>query len=963
MSQIHPPQNGNLIRLGPSLPKRDHKAWASLRQILDALPDPAWILSAGGEVRLVNTAACRVYGHELREWQTATFLRAVGLSQRTFGQLAGLLAEEDYQYVEGEHRRRDGSRFPAELRLHPLLIEGATAVLVLGRDNTARKSAENAFREIQARFRQTFEHAGSGMALVLPEGFFLQVNEAFSRLTGYPRPELQQLNLKDLLHPDDVGPAFAGLDACRDGGRGLLQLDLRFVRPDGTLVWGELSATWFSALEDATAYWIVLVQDITSRRQAEEALAASEERYRQVVHRVRDVLFQLDSESRFVFLNPAWEKLTGLECNESLGRRLSEFVAGKQRDDLQALCTSLRENERQVCEGEFFFEFSPGRDRWLQVTLMGDGCGTVTGTLHDIQEQKNDKDRLLDERQFLQAVIDGVCDPLLVVDLDHRVQLMNKAARRNAVMLSVDDRHPFCYQLHLGRKQPCNGDYHPCPMAEVRTTGQPVTVVHYRDERGGGQRVYEVQASPFRDADGKLSGIIESFRDITYLFEAEEQLQEKENRLDYLVQHDLLTGLPNRSLFLVRLRRMIGRAMQSGKKLGVLLLDLDRFKNINDSLGHDIGDLVLCEVAKRLTGTLRDSDVVARLGGDEFIIVLDGLSTAGHVEAVARKVLAALTPQLEVRGCQLFLTGSLGISLFPDDGGEPKELLKAADTALFRAKQAGRNSFSFYTPDMNARSKELLLLEASFRRAIEEEQLVLHFQPQIDLFTGHVRGVEALVRWEHPDKGMISPADFIPLAEETGLIVPMGEWVLRQACRQAVRWRDQGFSPIRVTVNISARQFLKEGLIETVLGILAETGLEPDGLELEITESMIMHDIERATEVMNRIAETGIHLAIDDFGTGYSSLAHLKCFPLTTLKIDRAFVRDIGSNREDEAIIKAIIALAHSLDLQVVAEGIETMEQYGFLKECGCEQGQGFLFSRPVPEDRISPLLRPRPLF
>ncbi|TYP00299.1 PAS domain S-box-containing protein/diguanylate cyclase (GGDEF)-like protein [Geothermobacter ehrlichii] len=963
MSQTHPPQNGNLIRLGPSLPKQNHEAWASLQQVLDALPDPAWVLSADGEVRLVNAAACRIYGHELREWQTATFLRAVGLGRRAFDQLVSLLHEEDYQYVEGEHRRRNGSRFPAELRLHPLLIQGASAVLVLGRDNSERKSAESAFREMQARFRQTFEHAGSGMALVLPEGFFLQVNEAFSKLAGYSRHELQQLNLKDLLHPDDAVRAFGGLEGCRSGGKEPLNLDLRFVRPDGSLVWGELSATWFSAEDDKTEYWIVLVQDITSRRQAEEALAASEERYRQVVHRVRDVLFQLDDEIRFVFLNPAWEKLTGLECGKSLGRRLTEFVTENQRDSLQNLCVSLREGERQVCEGEFFFEFTPGHDRWLRVTLMGDGCGTVTGTLHDIQEQKVDKDRLLDERQFLQAVIDGVCDPLLVVGLDHRVQLMNKAARRNATMLLVDGHHPFCYQLHLGRRQPCSGDYHPCPMAEVRTTGQPVTVVHYRDEKEGGQRVYEVQASPFRDADGRLSGIIESFRDITYLFEAEEQLQEKESRLDYLVQHDLLTGLPNRNLFLVRLRRMISRAMQSGKKLGVLLLDLDRFKNINDSLGHDIGDLVLCEVAKRLTTTLRDSDVVARLGGDEFIVVLDSLSAAEHVEAVARKILAALTPQLEIRDCQLFLTGSLGISLFPDDGGEPKELLKAADTALFRAKQAGRNSFSFYTPDMNARSKELLLLEASFRQAIEEEQLVLHFQPQIDLFTGHVRGVEALVRWEHPEKGMISPGDFIPLAEETGLIVPMGEWVLRQACRHAVRWRDLGFAPIRMTVNISARQFLKERLIETVLGILAETGLEPDDLELEITESMIMHDIERATGIMNRIAETGIHLAIDDFGTGYSSLAHLKRFPLTTLKIDRAFVKDIGSNLEDEAIIKAIIALAHSLDLQVVAEGIETMEQYGFLKENGCEQGQGFLFSRPVPADRISPLLRPRPLF
>ncbi|RME38210.1 MAG: EAL domain-containing protein, partial [Deltaproteobacteria bacterium] len=623
------------------------------------------------------------------------------------------------------------------------------------------------------------------------------------------------------------------------------------------------------------------------------------------------------------------------------GRHLADFVVPEQADKLLDLIADLRREGQGSRQGEFQFLFASDRTLWMQLNLISDRHGRLTGALHDIQQQKGEKERLNHEKSFLQSVVDGVCDPLLVVDLDYRVQLMNRAARWDSRLFSVHGGKPRCFEVHLGRSTACNGDDHPCPMPEVRKTGQPVTMLHYRRDREGRERIYEVQASPLRNEQGDMSGIIETFRDITYLFEAEEQLQEKENRLDYLIQHDVLTGLPNRSQFLVRLKRIMSRAAESGRKLAVLLLDLDRFKNINDSLGHGTGDLVLVEVARRLKETLRESDIIARLSGDEFIILLDNIDCAQNAERVAGKILAALEPVMEINDCQLFVTGSLGISLFPDDASSAEDMLKAADTALFRAKKAGRNHYRFYTSDMNARSRELLLLESSFRKALEEEQLVLHYQPQIDLFTGQLRGVEALVRWEHPQKGMISPGDFIPLAEETGLIVPMGQWVLRQACRQNAAWIEAGFTPVRMTVNISARQFLKEDLIEDMNQILDETGLPPHFLELEITESMIMHDVAAATMMMDRIAGQGVHLAVDDFGTGYSSLAHLKRFPLTTLKIDRAFVKDIGSNREDDAIIKAIVALAHSLDLQVIAEGIETEEQYLFLKSMGCEQGQG----------------------
>ncbi|RMF47827.1 MAG: EAL domain-containing protein [Deltaproteobacteria bacterium] len=955
------PRKAKLIQLGSPADDGRSPVLHRVQQVLDALQQPGWVLESGGGVLAANRAADRHYGLERREWQETTFLKATGLRRRTLQRLFRLAGEEGEAFQEGEHLRRNGERFPADIRVTRIDWDDAGAFLVVAQDLSEHQRAQRAFQDSRARFQQTFDHAAVGMGLMLEQGYFLQANQAMADIFGYSRVQLMQLQFSELLRPDRQAEILARLQearACDDS----FHREISFVRSDGSNGWGELSATWFQAEDDQPGYWILILQETTSRHLAEEALASSEERYRQVVHQVSDVLFQLDGESRISFLNPAWEKTSRLKTTDGIGRSLYDFVVESQRDRLRDIVSDLRKKGQGSGEGEFLFQFSSEHQLWMLLNLMVDRHGRLTGSLHDIHRQKGEKDRLQGERSFLQSVVDGVCDPLLVVDLDFRVQLLNRAARWDSRLFSVHGEKPRCYEVHLGRTVSCSGEDHPCPMEEVRKTGQAVTVLHNRQDSDGNQRIYEVQASPLRDEMGQMSGIIETFRDITYLFETEEQLQEKDNRLDYLIQHDLLTGLPNRSQFLVRLKRLMKRASETGRKLAVLLLDLDRFKNINDSLGHGTGDLVLVEVARRLRETLRDSDVIARLGGDEFIILLDNIGSAEKAERVAGKVLGALEPQLDINDCQLFVTGSLGISIFPDDACSPEDMLKSADTALFRAKKAGRNSYRFYTSDMNARSRELLLLEASFRQALDEEQLVLHYQPQIDLFTGQTRGVEALVRWEHPQKGMISPGDFIPLAEETGLIVPMGQWVLRQACRQNAAWVEAGFMPLRMTVNISARQFLKEDLLEDLVGVLRETGLDPGLLELEITESMIMHDVAAATRVMDSIAAEGVHLAVDDFGTGYSSLAHLKRFPLTTLKIDRAFVKDIGQNNEDEAIVKAIVALAHSLDLQVIAEGIETEEQYRFLKAAGCDQGQGFLFSRPVPAAKILSFLRPCPI-
>jgi diguanylate cyclase (GGDEF)-like protein/PAS domain S-box-containing protein len=434
--------------------------------------------------------------------------------------------------------------------------------------------------------------------------------------------------------------------------------------------------------------------------------------------------------------------------------------------------------------------------------------------------------------------------------------------------------------------------------------------------------------------------------------------QQVEERVRHLAHYDELTGLPNRTMFNERLGHALSGAQRAERSLVVLFIDLDRFKNINDTLGHDAGDHVLKEVAQRLRSCLRASDTVGRLGGDEFVVLLEEPPRPLNAAVVAQKMLVALGKPFPVQGQEFHITASIGISSYPDDGTDMQTLMKNADIAMYRAKEQGKNNFQFYSAQINGHSIERLTLESSLRRALERSEFLLHYQPKLDLGTGRVTGVEALVRWQQPERGLIPPAEFIQLAEETGLIVPIGEWVLKTACAQNKTWQHQGLPPVRVAVNLSARQFAHADLLQDVSQVLKETGLDPAFLEFEITESMVMHNPEHAIVLLNELKAIGIHLAIDDFGTGYSSLGYLKRFPLDSLKIDRAFIRDLPGDSDDVAITRAIIAMAHSLRLSVVAEGVETAEQQDFLLEHDCDEIQGYYFSKPQPAAEIASLLQ-----
>ena len=461
----------------------------------------------------------------------------------------------------------------------------------------------------------------------------------------------------------------------------------------------------------------------------------------------------------------------------------------------------------------------------------------------------------------------------------------------------------------------------------------------------GAKLTCETVIVPMHDHRDLPTGTVAVIRDVSERKTAEEAIR----RLAY---YDTLTGLPNRALFQDRLTQIMAQALRHGLPFALMSLDVDRLKVINDTMGHGMGDRFLQAIAERLRSVLRDSDTVARVGGDEFMLLLPGVGRGEDAVGVCEKIYRAFASPLRIEGRDLDAYVSIGIGLYPGDGQDAETLLRNADTAMYRAKKLG-NSYQLYTPAMNVKASERLAIESGLNQAMRRNEFVVHYQPQVDIDTGRVVGVEALVRWRHPEKGLLLPADFIPVAEDTGLIVPIGEWVLRTACTQARAWHEAGLPRLRMAVNLSARQFLQPDLAGMVGRILEETGFEPAWLELEITETVAMENAASGAEVLRALHRMGVRLTIDDFGTGYSSLIYLKDFPIQSLKIDRSFVKDISEDAHDAAIVGGSIAMAHSLKLDVVAEGVETVQQLDFLREHGCEHYQGFLFAGPMPAEEL----------
>ena len=457
---------------------------------------------------------------------------------------------------------------------------------------------------------------------------------------------------------------------------------------------------------------------------------------------------------------------------------------------------------------------------------------------------------------------------------------------------------------------------------------------------------------PVREPGGRIAHYVHSFSDIS-------ERREAERKIHHLAHHDMLTGLPNRLSLQLRMEQVMAHARRHGTLFAVLMIDMDHFKDINDTLGHHVGDALLVEVGKRLQRCVRQSDVVARLGGDEFVVLVTDMVTTLTAAAVAEKIVAALSAPYAVEAYQLHSTPSVGIGVFPNDGETVDDLLRNVDSAMYHAKAAGRNNYQFFNDSMSANASERLTLQSSLHQAIAKRQFVLHYQPQIETGSGRLMGVEVLVRWEHPERGLVPPNKFIPIAEESDLIIRLGEWILQEACRQLSVWRAMGLQ-MRIAVNLSARQLRSKNLLRQVKDVVLKYDLKPGDLELEITESVAMEDADNTLRMLAQLRELGLELAIDDFGTGYSSLSHLKLMPLQRLKIDRSFVKDIENDPDDAAICAATISLAHNLGLTVIAEGVETEAQVAFLKKSHCDEFQGYYFAKPIPLATLKQYLQQR---
>lgn len=542
--------------------------------------------------------------------------------------------------------------------------------------------------------------------------------------------------------------------------------------------------------------------------------------------------------------------------------------------------------------------------------------------------------------QTLEALISN--SPLAIISFDHDgiVKTWNPAAEQifgwkpsevigcHIPLISEDEQDEF-------------GD-----LLAIMLQGEALTDVEFRCKKKNGNLIdISLSITLLLDKQGDINGGMAVITDITKRKQAEEIIK-------HMAYHDTLTGLPNRNLFYDRLNQALKQAKRNHSRFAVLFLDLDRFKVINDSLGHTFGDLLLQLVGERLQKCIREVDTIARQGGDEFTALLLDIDPEG-VNLVANRILESLSQPFILQGQEITITPSIGISLYPTDGEDVETLIKHADTAMYRAKEQGRNNFQLYVQGMSSQLSNRLELENSLRKALSRNEFILYYQPQFQIGTGTMVGMEALIRWNHPIQGFIPPSQFIPLAEETGLIIPIGEWVLRTACQQNKNWQQAGFPPVRVSVNISAQQFKQPQLVEMVKRILNETQLDPQYLELEITENISMSDVHLTTTTLDLLKKLGIKISIDDFGTGYSSLGYLKRFPIDTIKIDQSFVRDIHADADDAAIVRAIMAMAHSLELNVIAEGVETEEQLCFLEQQQCDEAQGYLFMKPLAVDDL----------
>ncbi|HRH80051.1 MAG TPA: EAL domain-containing protein [Thiobacillaceae bacterium] len=708
-------------------------------------------------------------------------------------------------------------------------------------------------------------------------------------------------------------------------------------KPTGRILIATLSTT----LIDQAPALIVQLLDETENMQAEESLA----RFRTALDTSDDAIYLIDrAEMRFVDMNASACKQLGYSRQELLRMGPQDIQSKHAWGHCKQRCDEILATPSRSGRIETLHRRKNGKTFPVEVVMHGfrsEERDMLVAVARDVSQRKQAEESLRLAQRALEASGNGIVitDPR---QPDNPIVYVNPAFERITGYTEAEALGRNCRFLH--------GDEHDQPgtrqLRQAIGAGQEARVVVRNYRKDGSPFWNELLVAPVRAEDGGITHFVGVQNDVT------EQKQAEENLL-HLATHDSLTGLPNRSLLQDRLSQAIKQAQRGGHQAAVLFIDVDRFKNINDSLGHSVGDLLISAVGQRLRGAVRMVDTVSRVGGDEFVVVLTDISRDSDIIQILPNLISAIAEPIPSDGHALQVTASIGISVYPRDGKDVTTLLKNADTAMYRAKDAGRNTFRFYAPEMNADAVDRLRLESDLRKAVGKDELLVHYQPQVEFESGRIVAAEALVRWRHPKKGLIPPGDFIPLAEETGLIVPIGEWVLSHVCGQIRAWRQAGVPHPKVAINLSPRQFRQANLVDMFQKTLLEHDLPAEELELEITESTLMYNPEEASTLLGELSRLGFRLAVDDFGTGYSSLAYLKRFPLHALKIDRSFVQDIEINHDSATIAAAVIGLAHNLGLKVVAEGVETINQMEYLRGLNCDIAQGYLHGRPMQADEL----------
>ncbi len=932
-----------------------------------------------------NPAFEKITGYSIDEviGNNCRFLQGDETDQPGLTLLREAIRSEVPCQVQIRNYRKDGSMFWNELSLSPVRDRDGVLTSFIGiqEDITERKKADGAIRAVATGVSATtgkayFENLVEWLASSLEVNFAfvgrLEPNATEQVMTKavwahdtivdnfvyelshtpcqhvvgreiciYPT-RVQASFPKDEMLQELGVESYLGVPLFGNSGAALGLLAIMHDRP---LENPDLASTIMQIFAARTAAEI-------ERIEAEQQVQEEKNRSQQYIDVASVILLALDQSGNISMINRRACRILGYEEQELIGKNwFDTCMPQPQADQFQKHFNNIllgahapfEEHENEIITRDGKVRLI----RWAN-SYFRDETGTITGTLssgEDITERKQSET----EMRLAASVFDNSSEGIIITDPDSLILRVNRA---------FTDITGYSQQEALGNRPSIlrshlhDDGYYSQLWHELLESGNWQGEIWNRRKSGEVHPVWQ-NITAVRDSEGNITQYISIFSDIT-------ERKMSEDRIRHLAHHDILTELPNRVLFMERCEHALVHARREQQQLAVLFVDLDRFKQINDSLGHPVGDQLLKQIARKFTQASREEDTIARLGGDEFIVLIEQIDSPKDVSTVARKLLSSIDESFSVAGHELFISASIGISIYPDNGTDVDTLIRNADAAMYRAKEMGRGNYQYYTEELTISIYERVLMENNLRHAVDRRELVLHYQPQYQLASEEMTACEALLRWMHPEKGLIPPNEFIPIAEDSGIIIPIGEWVMEEACRAFMHWRSQGAVLEHIAVNISGQQIERGDIVNTVMGVLQRTGIPSHCLELEISEGFVMKHAEKNIQILNQLKELGVYLSIDDFGIGYSSLNYLKRLPIDRIKLDKSLVDDVAKDTNDEAIARAVLAMGRSLQLDVVAEGVETVEQKRFLQEESCRYVQGYLFSRPLPEDELQSLLPKR---